>query len=454
MKYARWSTVDEIKKVLTPVDINTDLKRSGIPMMYDDSHAYIQSQEAHSLVIGATGSGKTQVTILPMLRLALMAGESVVVHDPKGELYQTLGNKFKEEGYDVRVLDFANPSCGNCWNPLTLPYRLFKEGKKDEALDSIELVAYYLLETLGNKGNADPFWINSSISYFTGLVYYLFENAKEEEIHLNSVYSLLNEIDKEGKAFLDRISSESKSYIYLSGILNAPMATYGSIVSVFSQQLKLMISRESLSSMMSRSDFALDSIGNKKVIVFCTNGNKSIALRLVPLFVEQVVKAVEIYGEHKQLVNMLLDEFSYFLAIPDFSRKLDYSRSIRVRFIVLIHSCVDLINAYGKENYELLKMHFGNIIYLLANDTYTLEEISSLCGMQLIDEEKRIFEPLITLEELKIMKYFETIILLPRMLPIRTRLVPDYQIDWGYQVEKAEFLPREDSSYPIFKLEK
>lgn len=40
------------------------------------------------------------------------------------------------------------------------------------------------------------------------------------------------------------------------------------------------------------------------------------------------------------------------------------------------------------------------------------------------------------------------------MLSIRTKLVPDYQIDWGYQVAKADILPREDSSYPIFRLKK
>ena len=39
-----------------------------------------------------------------------------------------------------------------------------------------------------------------------------------------------------------------------------------------------------------------------------------------------------------------------------------------------------MINMYGKENAEILKMYFGNIVYLLSNDVYTLEEISNLCG--------------------------------------------------------------------------
>ena len=69
----------------------------------------------------------------------------------------------------------------------------------------------------------------------------------------------------------------------------------------------------------------------------------------------------------------------------------------------------------------------GNIIYLLANDMETLQEISALCGQTLT--ENRI-EPLITKEELKLLNNFEAIILMPRIYPIKTKLLPDYKIDW------------------------
>ena len=85
---------------------------------------------------------------------------------------------------------------------------------------------------------------------------------------------------------------------------------------------------------------------------------------------------------------------------------------------------------YSKEDTEILKMCFGNIIYLLANDIYTLEEISNYCGNQLIDGE---IKPLITPEELKTMEVFNAIVIMPRMMPFKTKLLPDYQIDWGYE---------------------
>ena len=47
-------------------------------------------------------------------------------------------------------------------------------------------------------------------------------------------------------------------------------------------------------------------------------------------------------------------------------------RGIRVRLTVFIKSFIDLVSTYGEENAEIIKMCFGNIIYLLANNLLTL----------------------------------------------------------------------------------
>ena len=87
MSYARWATKNEVVEKLQGVNLETGVQKSGIPLAYDDNYLYINNREAHSLIIGSTGSGKTQATILPMLKLAMMANESIVLTDPKGELY-------------------------------------------------------------------------------------------------------------------------------------------------------------------------------------------------------------------------------------------------------------------------------------------------------------------------------------------------------------------------------
>ena len=61
-------------------------------MMYDENNLYIKDDEAHTLVIGSTGSGKTQSTLLPQARLAIRAGETLIVNDVKGEIKKVLAD--------------------------------------------------------------------------------------------------------------------------------------------------------------------------------------------------------------------------------------------------------------------------------------------------------------------------------------------------------------------------
>ncbi|MDZ4179163.1 MAG: type IV secretory system conjugative DNA transfer family protein, partial [Coriobacteriia bacterium] len=50
---------------------------------------YLSGSEGHVLVIGSTGSGKTRRIVLPSIFALGELGESMVIPDPKGELYLT-----------------------------------------------------------------------------------------------------------------------------------------------------------------------------------------------------------------------------------------------------------------------------------------------------------------------------------------------------------------------------
>ena len=82
---------------------------------------------------------------------------------------------------------------------------------------------------------------------------------------------------------------------------------------------------------------------------------------------------------------------------------------------------------------------FLNIIYLYSNDIYTLEEISKLCGNKYVNNK---FLPLVTVDDLKLLENFEAVILLPRIMPFRTKLVPDYRINWGFDEENISLEER------------
>ncbi len=83
----------------------------------------------HALIVGATRSGKSTGFVLPFLNLMPLKQNkpSIVLSDPKGELYKGTHKTFEDNGYRVIVLDFINYMRSDCWNPLTKIYRKYQE---------------------------------------------------------------------------------------------------------------------------------------------------------------------------------------------------------------------------------------------------------------------------------------------------------------------------------------
>ena len=74
----------------------------------------------------------------------MLANESIVLNDPRGDLYKKCANSLKEKGYDVIVLNFDDAKLGNNWNPLKFPHDLYINNEKDRAIEMLEDLAYYL----------------------------------------------------------------------------------------------------------------------------------------------------------------------------------------------------------------------------------------------------------------------------------------------------------------------
>lgn len=74
----------------------------------------------HTLILGATGTGKTVSFIEPTVQIlsSLKNKPSILVTDTKGEIYAHHGQKLKDEGYEVVLLDLTQPYNSAQWNPL------------------------------------------------------------------------------------------------------------------------------------------------------------------------------------------------------------------------------------------------------------------------------------------------------------------------------------------------
>ncbi len=448
MAYSRWATVEELKSKLTQISYDSEIKKSGIPMMYDDNHLYIKDDEAHTIVIGSTGSGKTQSIMFPQLRLAIKAQESFIVHDVKGDIYNILSGELKKQNYNTIVINLDNPTLGNNFNPLSLPYELYKNNQKDKAIELLENVGYYFCCNETFNASSDPFWNNSATSLFIGLALYLFDNAKEEEVNMSSLLNLVSEFDKLAEQ-VKKYDKTSATYINLSNIILAPVETKGSILSIFIQNIRLFVSREKLLKLLSSTNFDIKSIQKNKTALFILSNNNSTSRRLIPLIIEECYFTATTNNDKTRRLNIVIDSFESLIPIKDFNNMLTLSRGYNIKFSIYIRSLLELRSTYGTEGMEILKMIFGNIIYLLANDTETLEDISKLCGNQQTDKG---FEPLISVEDLKLLNNFEAVILIPRINPIKTKLLPDYQMDWNFSNEKVALKEIESTHFTTFSL--
>ena len=465
--YSRWAKDKEIKAeddivMVTPQQEVSDA--AGVPLILNEKEAWVDNGEYHTLVIGSTGSGKTQTVIKPTVQLLAKAGESMIITDPKGEIYEATANMLRDKGYDVQILNFRDPQNGSSWNPLSLPYRMYKSGNQDKAIELLDDLALNILYD-DSSNNSDPFWEKTSADYFSGVALGLFEDAKEEEININSI-SLMTTVGEEkfgGSTYIKEYFSfkdpASASVINASSTINAPTDTKGSILSVFRQKIKLFASRENLSEMLSHSDIELADIGRRKTALFIVvQDEKKTYHSLVTILLKQCYEtligvAQENGGELPVRTNFLLDEFANMPPLKDVTTMITAARSRHIRFTMIIQNYAQLNQVYGKENAETIRGNCGNIIYLISAELAALEEISKMCGeVKSKDDDKTASTPLVTVSDLQRMKQFEVIILRMRMQPFKTKFTPDFKLDWGKTFPKATYPSREKQQVHTFDI--
>jgi type IV secretory pathway TraG/TraD family ATPase VirD4 len=463
--YSRWTKPAELKKGLKKVVAsNKDFDHAGVPLISDGEEIWVDDGSSHSLIIGTTGSGKTKSFVEPLIQILAKKGESIIATDPKAELDQDSVGMLIEKGYKIIVINLRSPQEGNAWNPLHLPYQLYKNGNQDKANELIDDLAVNILYE-ENPGNADPFWEKTSADYFSGLALALFEDAKEEEINLNSI-NLMTTVGEEPfggsnyiKEYFSTKDPAKPSYMSASSVLFAPSDTKGSILSVFKQKIRLFSSRENLSEMLSYSDFNIHDIGREKTAVFIIiQDEKKTYHPLATIFVKQCYEALidvaqQNGGQLPIRTNFVLDEFANMPPLKDVTTMITAARSRLIRFNLIIQNFAQLNQVYGKENAETLKGNCGNLIYLLSSELSALKEISELCGEVKTKgkDGKEETKPLITVSELQTLKMGDAVIKKQRFHPFKTKFPELKEYDFSNKrYEKGTFPVRDKRKIALF----
>lgn len=118
---ARFATFKEIKKTFKKEKVS-NIKEAGFPVWYskDSKYIWFDRETPHYVYLGSTGSGKSVTAVIPTCTFISNAKikRSVFITDPKGEIYQTTSEMFKNNGYKIFTIDFRNPELSNKINLL------------------------------------------------------------------------------------------------------------------------------------------------------------------------------------------------------------------------------------------------------------------------------------------------------------------------------------------------
>ena len=205
MRSDRLTELKDIEKNYVP--ISTDSSSAG-PVIYSvNGKNYIDRSESHIMVLGNTGMGKTQCCSLPFVRNSIIAKESFLVLDSKGENYYKT-RYYAEKSHNVLCVDFRNPNKSPvCWNPLKLITEMYFSDDKDEQVQASQFLDDFA-KSIQKPDAQDPFWPFASAELLVGIVRTLLECCDDKaQINMASVCKMLYDFRKQisGRTYADEL---------------------------------------------------------------------------------------------------------------------------------------------------------------------------------------------------------------------------------------------------------
>ncbi len=410
--------------------IGADKKSKGVEL--------ITTSQLHALIVGTTGSGKTTSFVDQNIAvLSASAGKpSLLITDPKKELYEKHAESLKTRGYNIKVLDLREPYSSEHWNPMNVLLRRIrmikdlennlqnKDGKYygagevflsygdartrvQELKDEIYENAMDLVYTICPVQNKDqPTWEEGARNLLFGFVLAMCEDCikgrlEEKQLVLFNLYHNITRYCSED-------TSELKQYLFdgrdefskVRGLVNTVLITsdktltsYLSEVNQYMQQL----ADDGILSITSEDDMDITGFDENPNAVFVIVPDERITRhRFVTLFITQVYKElVEKANLNsrrnetetailKRNMYFVLDEFGNLPKIENLDNAVTVARSRGMRFLFVLQSFSQLNAKYGKDVADTVKSNCNIKIFIGSDDPETRKEFSELCGQKKI----------------------------------------------------------------------
>lgn len=438
---SRFTTMEEIKEQYKSVyEIETPEERKqggysgkgGVIISRHRDRLFIDDSATNNLIIGTTRSGKGELYVFPTIDLYSRAKEkaSLVVNDPKAELYSASKEILEDRGYRVEVLNLINPLNSMSYNPLQLVIDAYEKEDYSTAQGLCKTLTHMLYYKPDTK---DPFWQNSAMSLVNALIlavtekcfddckiYYkkiaelensdkknkdkLISNLEKDikkiksKITLYTVANMLSELgsrtDAKGNNELDKyfekLPTKSVAKMQYATSNFSKGEARGSIFSVAMSELNIFTMDE-IAKLTSKNSINLKNIGfksedNRPVALFMTipDFDKSNHV-IASIFVRQLyyVLAKEatfnIPAKCDREVIFLLDEFGSMPSIEGMDSIITVCLGRNIKFNLVIQAISQLKKLYG-DDYKTILGNCSNKFYIFTNEVETAEEFSKLLG--------------------------------------------------------------------------
>lgn len=370
-------------------------KKGGlvIETLIEDGKEYIRyvGGPIHSIILASTRSGKTRRIILESVWLTLYAGQSMVVSDPKGEIFYYTSPLAKELGYEVITLDLKEPSKGMHYNYMQDVIDALEEGDIPKSIDK----TWDIVSVMVGEPKGEPLWTNGESATIAAGILIIAIDAPKEYQNLENAYYFLaymceSIIDENGEEtmsinfYLDKLPEEHPAKMVFAMAKVAASRTRSSFFTSALGTLRHFINWR-IGEMTSCSDYKLSDVAQKKTIVYMIiPDDKETLYSLAAIYIKQlyvacVEQATLQGGKLERDIHFFLDEVGNFPAIPGIGSMMSAGAGRGIHLHLVLQDYQQLEKKY-KDDYENIKANALLTVYLKSTSTKTNEELSKRLG--------------------------------------------------------------------------
>ncbi len=363
-----------------------------VGMSTDGKRLYYNTEDTHSLIIGATRSGKTRCLVLPTIGSLAFAGESMVLTDPKGELYAYTAPFLERMGYEVVAVDFSSPLKSSRYNFCQPVIDAINIDNMSLAITKARDIATMMVPDTSRDA---PIWTDGQRSALASAILAVCADNRDkpEYQNLSNAREFMAKMFKptgmKGRLPLEwymRDRAEDHPVHSAMDIAEiAPSRMRGSFYTSALVTLDLF-SDPSIHAMTNDTDFDYYTTGcNKRAIFIILPDERSTYYPLAALFIYQQYQALVEYcnkhgGRLARRVNFMCDEFGNFVKIPDMDKLITVAGGRGIRFYLCLQDMNQLSEKYGDKLAKTIRSNCETWVYLQSDDQDTRQEMSRKLG--------------------------------------------------------------------------